>query len=205
MVLLHPAKVRLLSDRLRQQGTSQRNSWHPRWIYALVVGVELSQSAGYSWPIQANSFDHPSKREKQISTVSNLSTSDMSQYLCCWLYSLQILFLVLLEIILYNYNMYNYNCIILYCIIILYNYNYKMILCVLNHFHRVWLFATLWTAAYQAPPSLGFSRQQYQSGLPCPTPENLRDPEIEPMSPRSPVLAGRFFTTSSTWEAVYYT
>ena len=37
---------------------------------------------------------------------------------------------------------------------------------------RVWLFATPWTAAYQAPPSIGFSRQQYWSGVPSPSPEN---------------------------------
>ena len=36
---------------------------------------------------------------------------------------------------------------------------------------RVWLFATPWTAAYQAPPSMGFSRQEYWSGLPCPSPK----------------------------------
>ena len=34
---------------------------------------------------------------------------------------------------------------------------------------RVWLFATLWTVAYQAPPSMGFSRQEYWSGLPFPS------------------------------------
>ena len=36
---------------------------------------------------------------------------------------------------------------------------------------RVWLFATTWTAAYQAPPSMGFSRQEYWSGVPLPSPE----------------------------------
>ena len=35
----------------------------------------------------------------------------------------------------------------------------------------VWLWATPWTAAYQAPPSMGFSRQEYWSGVPCPSPE----------------------------------
>ena len=45
------------------------------------------------------------------------------------------------------------------------------------------VFATPWTVAYQAPPSMGFSRQQYWSGLPFPSPGDLPDPGIEPGSP----------------------
>ena len=45
------------------------------------------------------------------------------------------------------------------------------------------LFATLWTVTYQAPPSMGFSRQEYWSGLPFPSPGDLPDPGIEPGSP----------------------
>jgi len=63
------------------------------------------------------------------------------------------------------------------------------------------LFATLWTVARQAPLSKGFSRQEYWSGLPCPPPGDLPDPGIKLLSLMSPVLAGRFFTSSSTWEA----
>ena len=48
---------------------------------------------------------------------------------------------------------------------------------------RVWFFATLWTVAYQAPPSMGFSRQECWSGLPFPFPGDLPDPGIEPGSP----------------------
>ena len=47
---------------------------------------------------------------------------------------------------------------------------------------RVRLFATPWTVAYQAPPSMGFSRQEYWRGLPFPSPGDLPDPEIEPRS-----------------------
>ena len=54
---------------------------------------------------------------------------------------------------------------------------------------------TPWTAAHQAPLSMGFFRQDYPSGLPCPTPGDLPYPGIEPTSPTSPPLAGRFFTT----------
>ena len=46
----------------------------------------------------------------------------------------------------------------------------------------VQLFVTPWTVAYQAPPSVGFSRQEYWSGLPFPSPEDLPDLGIEPMS-----------------------
>ena len=48
---------------------------------------------------------------------------------------------------------------------------------------RVWLFVTPWTVAYQAPPSMGFSRQEYWSGVPFPSPGDLPDPGIEPGSP----------------------
>ena len=71
---------------------------------------------------------------------------------------------------------------------------------VLSHFSLVWLFVTLWTVAYQAPLSMGFSRQEYWSGLPCPPPGDLPDPGMKPASLRSPALVGRFFTTSATWE-----
>ena len=48
---------------------------------------------------------------------------------------------------------------------------------------RVRLFVTPWTVAYQAPPSMGSSRQEYWSGLPFPSPGDLPDPGIEPRSP----------------------
>ena len=58
--------------------------------------------------------------------------------------------------------------------------------------------ATLQTVAHQAPLSIGFSRQEYRSGLPFPFPGDLPHPGIKPASLRSPALAGRFFTTSAT-------
>ena len=54
---------------------------------------------------------------------------------------------------------------------------------VLSHFSLVWLFVTLWTVAYQAPLSMGFSRQGCWSGLPCPPAGDLPDPGIEATSP----------------------
>ena len=62
-------------------------------------------------------------------------------------------------------------------------------------------FATLWIVAHQAPLSIGFSRQEYWSGLPCPLPGDLPNPEIELTSLMSPALAARFFTTSTTRKA----
>ena len=56
------------------------------------------------------------------------------------------------------------------------------------------------TLAHQAPLSMGFSRQEQWSGLPFPSPGDLPNTGIEPVSP---TLAGRFFTTSATWEACY--
>ena len=68
----------------------------------------------------------------------------------------------------------------------------------LSHFNYVQLFVTLWTVACQAPLSMGFSRQEYWSSLPCPPPEALPNPGTEPMSLVSPALAGSLFTTSAT-------
>ena len=73
-------------------------------------------------------------------------------------------------------------------------------MCVLSRFSHVWLFATLWTVAHQATPSMGFSRQEYWSGLPCPPSGDLPDPGIEPTSLLSPAFVDRFFTISATWE-----
>ena len=72
--------------------------------------------------------------------------------------------------------------------------------CVPSRFSHVWLFATLWIVACQAPLSLGLFRQEYWSGLPCPPSGDLLDPGIEPTSLTSPALEGEFFTTSTTWE-----
>ena len=55
--------------------------------------------------------------------------------------------------------------------------------------------ATPWTAARQAPLSMGFSRQEYCSGLLCPPAGDLPDPEMAPWSLMSPALAGWFFNT----------
>ena len=66
----------------------------------------------------------------------------------------------------------------------------------LSHFSHVWLSATLWTVAHQASLSMGFSRQEYWSGLLFPP------PGIKPEFLPSSALAGGFFTTSATWEAL---
>ena len=71
---------------------------------------------------------------------------------------------------------------------------------ILSRFSRVQLFVTLWTVARQAPLSMEFSSQEYWSGLLFPSPGDLPNPGIKPVSLVSPALAGRFFTTSDTWE-----
>ena len=63
----------------------------------------------------------------------------------------------------------------------------------------IWLFVTQWTVAHQAPLSVGFSRQEYSSGLSFPSSGDLRNPGIKPMSP---TLAGGFFTIWATREAL---
>ena len=74
--------------------------------------------------------------------------------------------------------------------------------CVLSCFNRIRLFVTLWAVGHHAPLSMGFSRQEYWSGLPLPPSGDLPDPGIEPTSLMSPALAGGFFTTRATWEAL---
>ena len=69
--------------------------------------------------------------------------------------------------------------------------------CVLGHFSHIWFFATPWTVAHQAPLSLGFSQQEYWSGLPCPPPGDLHNPGTELMPPASPALQADFLY----WEA----
>ena len=70
-----------------------------------------------------------------------------------------------------------------------------------RHFSPVRLFATPGTVARLAPLSMGFSRQEYWSGWPCPPPGDLPNSGIEPAFLMSPALAGGLFTTSGTWEA----
>ena len=67
--------------------------------------------------------------------------------------------------------------------------------------------ATPWTVAHQAPLSMGFSRQEYWSGLLFPSPRDIPDPEIEPRSPAlqaDSCIAGRFFTDWATTELNQY-
>ena len=66
----------------------------------------------------------------------------------------------------------------------------------LSRFSHVRLFATQWMVTLQAPPSMGFSRHEYWSGVLFPSPGALVVPGIKLTSVMSPVLAGRFFTSS---------
>ena len=70
--------------------------------------------------------------------------------------------------------------------------------------HRVQLFETPWTVAYQAPLSMGFSRQEYWTGLPFLPTRGLLNPGIEPPSLASPLLAGGILYYRTTWEAHFW-
>ena len=71
----------------------------------------------------------------------------------------------------------------------------------LSHFSRVQLIVTPWTAAHQAPLSMGFPRQEHWRGWPCLPPGDLPDSGIQLCLIMFPALAGGFFTTDPTWEA----
>ena len=75
---------------------------------------------------------------------------------------------------------------------IFYKYCFISLLCMLSCFICVHLFATRWNIVCQTPLSVGFPRQEYWSGLSFPSPGDLLNPGIKPMSLMPPVLAGRF-------------
>ena len=64
----------------------------------------------------------------------------------------------------------------------------RLHVCMLGHFSCVRLFVTRWTVAHQVPLSMGFSRQEYWSGLPWPPSGDLPKPGVEPASPAAPAL-----------------
>ena len=73
--------------------------------------------------------------------------------------------------------------------------------CMLSRFSHAQLFVTPRTVGLPAPLCMRFSRQEYSIGLSRPLPGDLPNPEIEPVTLTSSVLAGGFFTSSATWEA----
>ena len=68
----------------------------------------------------------------------------------------------------------------------------------LNCFNSVWFFVTPWTVACQSPLSMGFFRQEYWSGLPCPPAGDPPDPGMKPESLMSPALAGGSLPPNAT-------
>ena len=80
-----------------------------------------------------------------------------------------------------------------------------MCVCMLSRFSCVQLSVTLWTIALQALLSMGFAKQEYWRGFPCPPPGDLPNPGIEPSSLVSPALADQFFTTITTWKEMLST
>ena len=89
-------------------------------------------------------------------------------------------------------------CVLQTCTCVVFNDICRVVVSVLR---RAQLFVPPWTADHQAPPSMRFSRQEYCSGLPFPTPGDLPNSGIKPTSLASPALAGRFFTTEPPGES----
>ena len=85
-----------------------------------------------------------------------------------------------------------YVCVCIYIYIYIYVYGWAKLYLTL---------CALRTVSHQVSLSMGFSRQEYWSGWPCFLPGDLPNPGIEPVSPMSPILAGGFFTTCTTWAA----
>ena len=73
----------------------------------------------------------------------------------------------------------------------------------LSRFSHVQLFVTLWTVARQAPLSMGLSRQEYWSGVPCPPPGDLPDPEFEPPFSCGSCIADKFLISESPGKQVF--
>ena len=95
------------------------------------------------------------------------------------------------------------------CYIAASHYLFILHVCVCYVLCRVWLFATVQTVAHQAPLSMEFSRQEYWSGLPFPSPEDFPNPGIEPWSPalqadsfRFELQGGPYFTHGSVFMSV---
>ena len=88
-----------------------------------------------------------------------------------------------------------YVCVCVYIYIYIYTH-YIYVLCA----RAQSFFMTLWTVANQAPLSIGFSKQEYWSGLPCPPPGDLPNPGTEPMSPALQVDS----LLLSHWESPIY-
>ena len=80
----------------------------------------------------------------------------------------------------------------------------SLVLCHAQSFNRAGLFCDPWTVAHLAPLSMGFSRQEYWSGLPFPPPGDLLNTGIKPVSLISPASAGRFFTTEPPGKSLLY-
>ena len=77
------------------------------------------------------------------------------------------------------------------------NFCAKVLACMHSYFSCAQLSVTLWTVAHQVPLSTGLSRYEYWSGLPCPPPGDLPNPEIKPVSLTSPALTDGFLTTNA--------
>ena len=82
----------------------------------------------------------------------------------------------------------------------MFSFNLGPCACMLSHFSHVWLSATPWTVASQAPLSMGFSRQEFCNGLPWSPPRDLPDPGIQPTFPHFLQWQAGSLPLATTWK-----
>ena len=101
-----------------------------------------------------------------------------------------------------NWNIVIYNVVLVSDVCVCVCARARACMCLPSHFSHIWLFVTLWTVACQSPLSIGFSRQEYWSGLLCPSPGNLPNPGIELSSPEAPALQVDSLKPSN-WKSIH--
>ena len=87
---------------------------------------------------------------------------------------------------------------------VIFQKEFSFLPCVLSRCSHVQLFLTLWSIAHQAPLAMGFSKQEYWSGLPFPSPGDLPDPGIEALSSVPPALAGQSLPLSYPGSPIFF-
>ena len=132
--------------------------------------VTLSFSRGSCWPRVQILVSCTTGRFFTVWATKEALYIHIHIYICVHIYTIYTHIYMCVHI----YTLYTY----IYVCIYVYIYELKW-----SPLSRVWLLATLWTVAYQAPLSMRFSRQKYWSGLPFPSPGDLPEPGIEPRSP----------------------
>ena len=148
-----------------------------------MIALNWSLSPSNGWPLRSSSWRPLQNFLNYYCTERSLAVPGPNVLLVLWVVS------AALRLILNSNKKTAWICFLFNVIFIcVCAYMHK---CTLNHFSSVWLFAMLWTVVRQVPLSMGFSRQEYWSGLPCPPLGDLPDPGIEPISLKSTCIGKR--------------